>query len=834
MKRRDIIVLATLTFIFCVLVLLYTGTNNIYGSMTDWVMQHTVFPDYFRTLFYSTGDLTPNLALHMGAGQNIYYFSYYGLLNPFILLSYLFPFVKMIDYLIVINIIIVITSGFLVYKWLMNNKYDYKIAFIASILFMLINAFYHAHRHIMFIDYMPFLILGLIGIDKYFKNHKSYLYILSVFLMIMSSYYFSVGGLLCLVIYGVYKYIALNDKITIKKFTIDGLKFTLPMITGILMASILLIPTVLAIASSRSQVKDAISIKSILLPHLNFDAILYSNYGMGFTAIAIISLLYLLFHSKKEQRFLSTTLFIIFIIPIFMYFLNGMLYLRGKVFIPLSPLLIIITAIFLTHLKDKKVQALNYVIAVIIAIVLALIFKYFELAFYIDLLLTTLLVIIYLWKRKSMILYIGLAVIAIISNIAVNKNDSTYVPNNIYQDIKSNNIKDLTDVVKSSDNSFYRMTNLLSDSSLNVNRVYDDNYYQTSIYSSTYNPYYKNLYDNVMNNAIPYRNKLMMAMTSDIVFQTLMGVKYVVTTPTNVPIGYTPVSINSKAGIYQNNNVMPLGYSTSSLMSTSDFDKLNYPYRNEALLNVIVVDKKVSSSYQTHLTKLEVPYEYVGLIKMREQNGKMIIDSDNDTTIRLQFNTALQNQVLFVKFKVNTAPNCSNGDIGITINGVTNKLTCKQWLYFNDNYSFEYVISNVNDIDALNITFSKGHFEISDMQAYSLDYNYVVNSVNNVSKFIVDKTKTKGNIIEGSINNISDGYFATTLPFDKGYTVYVDGKKTSYELVNEAFIGFPLSKGNHDIKFIYQSPGYNTGLLLTVIGFISFGSISLYERKKTK
>jgi uncharacterized membrane protein YfhO len=190
--------------------------------------------------------------------------------------------------------------------------------------------------------------------------------------------------------------------------------------------------------------------------------------------------------------------------------------------------------------------------------------------------------------------------------------------------------------------------------------------------------------------------------------------------------------------------------------------------------------------------------------------------------------------VLFVKFKLGTAPNCSNGDIGITINHVTNKLTCKQWLYFNDNYSFEYVISNINDIDGLYVTLSKGHFEISDIEVYALDYDYVKSSVNAVNKFVVDNTKTKGNIIEGSINNISDGYFATTIPYDKGFTVYVNGKKTPYELVNEAFIGFPLAKGTYDIKLVYTSPGYNLGLLLSVLGFGLFGGLAFIENRYRK
>ena len=69
------------------LVFITTGFNNIFGSNTDWINQHTVIPEYLRQTFYQTGKLLPNLSLNYGGGQNIYNFSYYGLLSPLILPS---------------------------------------------------------------------------------------------------------------------------------------------------------------------------------------------------------------------------------------------------------------------------------------------------------------------------------------------------------------------------------------------------------------------------------------------------------------------------------------------------------------------------------------------------------------------------------------------------------------------------------------------------------------------------------------------------------------------------------------------------------------------------
>lgn len=535
-KVKDRYVFLLLALVMIIVLFVPLGSGNIYGSMTDWVMQHTVFPDYFRTLFYSTGDLTPNLALNLGAGQNAYYFSYNGLLNPIYLLSYLFPFIKMIDYIMIVSILIVIVSAFLIYKWLINNKVNKEIAVIASILFLLMNAFFHAHRHLMFINYMPFLIMGLIGIDKHFKSKKSGLYIIGVFLMIMTSYYYSVGGLLCLVIYGVYKYIQINETKGIKSFLIDGFKFLMPMFIGITMSFVLLIPTIYAIVASRVQSQNMIDLSTLFTPNFNFNGLLYDNYGIGFTVIALIALIYLVLHSRKENRFLSSSLLIVLIIPIFMYILNGMLYLRGKVLIPMSPLFIILISTFLMELKAKKVRLINYGIVILTIVLMALIFRYKFLPFYLDLLVTSISIIIYLTRNKKIWLYISLITIALVSNISFNKTDN-YVKRSVYKEIKSNDISKLVNDINKQDSSFYRMADLLDETSLTVNKVYNADYYQTSIYASTFNKHYKVFFDDIFNNAIPYRNSMLTASTNNIIFETLMGIKYIVGEDTNIPIG---------------------------------------------------------------------------------------------------------------------------------------------------------------------------------------------------------------------------------------------------------------------------------------------------------
>ena len=169
----------------------------IFGSNVDWMKQHIVFPDYFRNLFYQTGNLFPNFAPHLGAGQNIFYFAYYGLYSPIILISYLLPFIPMDIYIMISSILVVLLTILLFYYFLRKNGFSNNTCFFTSLLFLFSSSFlFHSHRHIMFVNYMPFLVMSLIGVWRYFEKKKSGLLVINTCFLILTSYYYSISGII--------------------------------------------------------------------------------------------------------------------------------------------------------------------------------------------------------------------------------------------------------------------------------------------------------------------------------------------------------------------------------------------------------------------------------------------------------------------------------------------------------------------------------------------------------------------------------------------------------------------------------------------------------------
>ena len=75
--------------------------------------------------------------------------------------------------------------------------------------------------------------------------------------------------------------------------------------------------------------------------------------------------------------------------------------------------------------------------------------------------------------------------------------------------------------------------------------------------------------------------------------------------------------------------------------------------------------------------------------------------------------------------------------------------------------------------------------------------------------------------LEGTVEMDEAGMLFTTIPYDKGWTIWVDGQKMSGQKMAEAFLGVSVPKGKHEIVMKYMPQG-----LLNGAG-ISAGSILL-------
>lgn len=779
--------------------------NHLFGSLVDWFPQHIMFPDYFRNLFYETGDFFPDFALALGAGQNIFHFSYYGLFNPIILLSYLFPFIDMTTYLMMINAVLYILTGVLIYKWV-KKHFSREVSLSISILALCASPLlFHFHRHFMFVSYMPFLVMALIGVESFFEHKKRLLLIFSVFLIIMTSYYYSIPSIVVITFYGIYQFIHKTKEIKISTFLKKGLSFLYCIVLGILLSSILLLPTFYCIFNGRST-SGSTSLWEHLIPQINLDSILYSNYSMGLAAIAVVALLYNLFHKKKENIFLSISCVILLIFPIFSYILNGFLYIRNKVWIPFFPLFIYMIGILLQDLRDKKVDKKFFSIFPIL-IGFIFIMGYHTLWFYIDCVTVYFLLLFYFYFPKWEKIYCVGFVIPIVLVYCLNISDK-YVSKEMYRNAIHS--KDEIQNILKKEKDWIRVAHL-DESLYNVNKIYGEGYYTDSIYSSVYNKNYKQFYNRIFHNPLSYRNILITSDNHNLLYQMFMGDKYIYSN--HNMLGYQKVADS----IFKNNNVLPVAYATTHFIEKSEFSKLSYPFTVETILKNAVVEKKTKNLIDTSVKRVDIDYkiDFSKHLKIEKKNDHYKIVADPNNQLILKLDEMIRNKVLLIDFKIGKEWDCSKGDASISVHHTKNTLTCKQWQYKNNNKRFHYVISE-KELEKLQIAFAPGEYDISDIHVYEIEYQNLSNIQENIIPFALDKSKTSGDYIEGKIKLSQDGYFITSIPYDSGFVIIDNGRKIDYEKVNTAFLGFPLDKGHHVIKIEYRAKGAQIGRILSV------------------
>lgn len=787
-----------------ILLAVLTGNGNLFGSTTDWINQHTVFPEVFRQAFYESGQLIPNFLFDIGGGQNAFHFAYYGFLSPFILFSYLLPFVDMTVYIMALCIICYFVSGILVYQFLKHHFTENK-AFCRAILFLSLPPInYHFHRHIMFVWHLPFFILALIGLDRYFEQKKRKLFVISSVCMILTSYFFSVSGLVFLFVYAIFCIIKQNTYKSEKnwicfnlfwKQILENIKlFLLP----VMLSAFFLLPTAYALLKNeRSHVVEEEAI-NLAIPL--YEEYFYSPYSMGISAVLLFAVIGNLTCKTKTKAewFLNVCSLFLLMFPFIMYVLNGMLYVRGKVLIAYSIVLLYNFCQFMEHMEKKEIR-MKVAMALSIALILLFMILRTENE-QIGRLLLTELAIIWLFRNRKRVWYIYPIVIACFASYAVNISE-TYVSVEAYKGMCDDEIAEL---MEHTEGNFYR-SNVTYQEMNTANRVYGENFHGSCVYSSTSNSLYQKFYETYMGNNEKYRNCFVVSGARNELFYSFMGTKYMI--GKNDPgLYYEKIVEGERLNLYENQYAYPVVYKSSQMMEEAQFDTMKFPYSAEALMTHTIIsgedkmERQDNRNISSGIKQCHVQENYTFMQKKKERYTIPLGDE-------------YKNQIIYLTFDIVNEGNYRNTkDISITINGIQNKLTNAAALYYNGNTKFDYVIP-MERCSELKIEITKGKYDIRNLKMYT-------------SEMIFEKYEEADNLeIDEYSNAITcntiakEGeYLVTSIPYDKGFFAYINGEKVEVEVVNKAFVGIRLKEGENDIVIKYRAPFFREGMLVSLLG----------------
>lgn len=768
-----------------------------FGSTTDWVNQHIVIPEYFRNRIYANKTLFLDYAPHLGAGTNIYAFSYYGLFRLDVLIGLLLPFVSMKDIVMYGMILNLILGGCFLYYFLTKINIRNNIALFCSILLILSSYFFHAHRQIMFVNYMPFLILAMMGCERALKGKSIALLSISIFLMITHSYYFSVAGILMLLIYYIHRMCYLE--ITNKKQNL--LKMIIAITLAIGMAAILLLPTAYYMLSTSKDVAST-NLSQIFTINLELNSLMYSSYGCGFTGIVLV----LLMIAIKNEKYRNYSIFILVCLmsSFVCYLLNGTLYVRNKIYLIMNPFILYVIANILNDIWNKKEKPTWIMLG---ALVVYICIPDKNIWLLLDIPVAILLVIL-LFKYKKNILLLLALITPIIITYTINKTEE-------YPKMNKENISEEMVRMHTKERARYmNFINILE----NVNEVVTP-LYNTSMYSSLSNKEYSHFFYDVMNNPICIQNRVALLNNSNILFQVFMGISYIKTRESKVPIGYETIYKKNNTIIVENKDVLPIIYTTNNLLDIRNFNQLNDAEKMEALLTMGIVEKG-KDTFHSMIKQEEIP-------KIIKKYENINIKNNKLEKLEIPLNKDYKGQILMIDFEVKSN---DEKEVVVQINDISNKLSRKSAAYPNHNHHFTYVLSQNDSLTSLNIELGKGEYTISNVKMQSIPYKQIQKRNKEVNE--VKRVTQTDTTFKGRVDVQEDSYLITSIPYEKGFTLYIDKKKQKIEKVNTAFIGCPIEKGKHTIEIIFEAPYKKIGILVSIVSILCLIGVIYYEKRK--
>ena len=778
---RNAITLLLLLTAGSILILLLIPSGSWFGSETDWYSQHVTIADYMRKNFYATGSLFPDFT-GLGGGTNFFSLSYYGFMRPDVLISYLFPHVEMEWFIQGYAIFEILLGGGLLYYWLHRKGFSDFTSFACGFFYLSANCFFQAHRQIMLacILYISHLL------PEHLKNVPA--------------------------------------RMQKKRKCKIWWNYIVDVSFAVSMNLFLLLPTGLSILGNKKDTGDSTSLLKILGVNPTLDSILYSPYGCGLTLFCLYAL-FLCIREKKTRK-LAIAVFVLLFFDIFYWILNATLYVRPKCLIPFLPLILYLAAQALEGLRQKKIRhslplALLCAIPVIVQLIFLLHNQQIRHLVTADLVLLLVCASLGVFLEEKEITipfscwWINLGelvlLLAIPSMLYLTKGQEEH-----YATIadESRDYFSREDLEACCENPQARF-DVIEHPSNNSNYVITGEQNKSTLYSSISNSTYNTLVYDILQMPISIRNRV--AMTADVnPFQEyLMGVRYIQTKADKVPAGYKTLLEKDGHILAENSNVLPIAYGSTALMTESEYDKLSSPQTLDTITNrTIVPDSPDNSENASDLSAAFLPYAS----QMKEYSLPAdFLDhktSKKDETVRRELPETLPaSTILLLSFDVKY-----NGekDMSITINGIRNRLSGSEAPYPNNNDTFYYMISSNEDMDALDIMFSRGEYKLTNIKAYTLPLSLLSHPglVTFQEKGISGKE-----ILNGSIDMPKDGYFVTSYTFSKGYIVCVDGKEAAPVQVNKAFLGFPLQKGAHEIQIEFHAPGKSLGAALSFVAF---------------
>lgn len=821
----------------------------------------------------------PQYDFRLGMGKSILHYIGNWYVEPLALLRMFVPYQYtplLYNIFVVVRLYLVGVSFsiFSIYK--KNDKFSTLIG--ALVYVFSFYTLYSGTKYPVFLVPMIYLPIMLVGLDILMEKHDCRLFIFMIFLSAWTHYYYLVINTMFLAAYFFVEFIfkKWSKEQSIKKVFSD-IKFVIfSYIIGIFMSAVVFFPNVLIfINSNRSGA--TINVKSLL--HYGYDYYkklwLYlgfpcPSFSIGYEAflgiipIACLAIIYVLFLNRKYNKikvYLVLALCCL-LIPFASFGLCGFSNINNRWIYGFIFVISYCVTIVLPQLCKKNKLANSIIILLILLYGVGL-FSTFEsdkneyTLCCIFLLVAFFSAIIYGQNKCEFKLKFATLIMIIFSVFLFGYyvNNPRYM-NYTNQFVENNEIRTIIsdtpskNILYLNDDEFYRVDEIETNRS-NLASALLNNYQGVSDYSNVLSKDFSNTMLD-LENAGYQESIINYDFDGRTILDSLAAVKYISCTQnmeSYLPYGYSLIlksTLNNGTiiNLYKNELNLPIGYTYNSYITESDYSNLNYINKQEALLDTVVLEQELDgypkvkedgivfcgkqvSSPQIHLDNIQnVGDEYIVL----EGGG----------SIEVQFQGE-KNAETYLRFRnINMSQNNQYDWTWRIDNGSGN---CKELFLMNDN---NYYRPNTHNY-TVNLGYSEearksckiyiptsGVFSVDDIEIWVQDFSNYDERIHALSEDILENVEINNNIITGDITAQSDKILCLSILYDKGWSVWVDGKQSQIYKANGMYMAVPITKGFHQIELRYTIPGIKVGIVFSILFIIIYILYLIFYQKNLK
>lgn len=140
----------------------------------------------------------------------------------------------------------------------------------------------------------------------------------------------------------------------------------------------------------------------------------------------------------------------------------------------------------------------------------------------------------------------------------------------------------------------------------------------------------------------------------------------------------------------------------------------------------------------------------------------------------------------------------------------------------------ENIVISVNGGD---METESGYFNI---YCYTVNQKVLESGYNYLKSNSIAVTSHSDTEISGTINCRENSYIYSSIPYDEGWSVYIDGKEAETFEIGDAMLGVAASAGNHEITYKYSPRGLKYGIIISSAAVIALAGYFIYSYKISK